>query len=304
MKKASISIVFSTIIFMMVMVFFTGNVWATDCLFINDGLVACYPFNGNADDGSGNSNHGTVYGATLRSDRFGNANSAYWFDGVDDYIKILSGPDIQGASQVTLTAWVKSNSVIGKDCTRVIEIGTTWEDSTALVLDTDTADCDGGLQGRVRGWIHANNIRQGEISTESNGINYNDDNWHFLVFTYNGSVTALYIDKVMEITGEASGIIDSPRIALIGAATFSSPTRDFFGGFIDDIRIYNRALSTSEIQQLYNEGNENCQKATYDSSTGQFHIPYVVVDGHDEYEVDLQKEWGRWSFILTGATPK
>jgi hypothetical protein len=55
---------------------------------LNDGLVAYYPFNGNANDKSGNGNHGTVHGATLTEDRFGNADSAYNFDGVYDYIEI------------------------------------------------------------------------------------------------------------------------------------------------------------------------------------------------------------------------
>ena len=50
------------------------------------GLVAHYPFNGNANDESGNGNDGTVVGATLTTDRFGSPNSAYSFDGVDDYI--------------------------------------------------------------------------------------------------------------------------------------------------------------------------------------------------------------------------
>ena len=48
---------------------------------INDGLVAYYPFNGNANDESGNGNHGIVDGAALSMDRFGNLNSAYLFDG-------------------------------------------------------------------------------------------------------------------------------------------------------------------------------------------------------------------------------
>jgi hypothetical protein len=53
---------------------------------LNDGLVAYYPFNGNANDASGNGHHGTVHGATLTEDRLRNQNSAYNFDGVDDYI--------------------------------------------------------------------------------------------------------------------------------------------------------------------------------------------------------------------------
>ena len=62
------------------MIFFCGNVQAG----LNDGLVANYPFNGNANDGSGNGNDGIVNGVTLTTDRFGNADSAYSFDGVDD----------------------------------------------------------------------------------------------------------------------------------------------------------------------------------------------------------------------------
>ena len=59
---------------------------------INDGLVAYYPFNGNANDESGNGHNGTINSATLTSDRFGNPNSAYSFDGVNDYIDIGSFP--------------------------------------------------------------------------------------------------------------------------------------------------------------------------------------------------------------------
>jgi len=58
------------------------------CGGVTEGLVACYPFDGNAMDASGNGNDGTVNGATLTEDRLGNADSAYNFDGVDDYIEI------------------------------------------------------------------------------------------------------------------------------------------------------------------------------------------------------------------------
>ena len=58
---------------------------------LSDGLVAYYPFNGNADDESGNGNNGKVNGATLTTDRNGNANSAYDFDGNDDFISATIG---------------------------------------------------------------------------------------------------------------------------------------------------------------------------------------------------------------------
>ncbi|RKY55315.1 MAG: hypothetical protein DRP89_03575, partial [Candidatus Neomarinimicrobiota bacterium] len=72
----------------------------------NNGLVAYYPFNGNANDESGNGNDGTVNGATLTTDRFGNENSAYSFDGVDDYIMVQDSPELQfGTNDFTIALW-------------------------------------------------------------------------------------------------------------------------------------------------------------------------------------------------------
>ena len=76
---------------------------------LTDGLVAYYPINGNANDESGNENHGTVHGATLVEDRFGNANSAYSFDGVDDIINLGSPQALDdvfdGVHDFTFSAW-------------------------------------------------------------------------------------------------------------------------------------------------------------------------------------------------------
>ena len=83
---------------------------------LNNGLVAWYPFDGNASDMSGNGNHGTVHGATLGIDRNGRANRAYSFDGVNDYIELesLKGDNFRFAfSNVTLSAWIKTTRSIG-----------------------------------------------------------------------------------------------------------------------------------------------------------------------------------------------
>ena len=74
-----------------------------------NGLVGYWPFNGNANDESGNGNNGTVNGATLTTDRFGNSNSAYSFDGINDYIGTnLSG--ITGQNSRTISFWFNSNN--------------------------------------------------------------------------------------------------------------------------------------------------------------------------------------------------
>ena len=71
-----------------------------------DGLVAYYPFNGNANDESKNENNGKVFGATLTKNRFGQLNSAYYFDGVDDYIKIENDESLNPES-ISVGVWVK-----------------------------------------------------------------------------------------------------------------------------------------------------------------------------------------------------
>ena len=85
---------------------------------LQSGLVAWYPFDGNASDMSGNGNHGTVNGATLGTDRHGQTDKAYSFDGVDDNI-IFSEINSLEAQSHTLSTWVNakfwSKDIISKD---------------------------------------------------------------------------------------------------------------------------------------------------------------------------------------------
>ncbi|MEZ4577795.1 MAG: hypothetical protein R2875_07210 [Desulfobacterales bacterium] len=96
MRKYNLGIFILTLAFL-----FCGSANAN----LNDGLVAFYPFNGNANDESGNGNNGTVYGAGLTADRHGNLNSAYNFDGINDYIDI--GNNVKPQFPITVSAWVK-----------------------------------------------------------------------------------------------------------------------------------------------------------------------------------------------------
>ena len=82
-------------------------------------MLAYYPFNGNANDTSGNDNHSIVQGASLAVDRFGNPDSAYSFDGVNDRIRVTNPSDGSldfGADQsFTLSAWVKTTSMLSSE---------------------------------------------------------------------------------------------------------------------------------------------------------------------------------------------
>ena len=78
------------------------------------GWLHVYPFNGNATDESGNGNNGTVYGATLTTDRFGNANKAYNFNGVNNYIEMPNSPSLNITDQIIISCWIQYDFV--SDC--------------------------------------------------------------------------------------------------------------------------------------------------------------------------------------------
>jgi hypothetical protein len=74
---------------------------------LSKSLVAYYPFNGNANDESGNRNHASVFGASLSLDRNKTINSAYYFNGTQDYIQLPSNQFMDGSGEVTVSAWYR-----------------------------------------------------------------------------------------------------------------------------------------------------------------------------------------------------
>jgi hypothetical protein len=231
---------------------------------LNNGLIAHYPFDGNADDASGNGYHGVVHGATLVPNRFGVPDSAYSFDGVNDYINVVPGPNLMGARQFAISAWVKSNGS-GKNCAFFIGIGSTNARIVSM-LGTPTNCGSFNFAGQFRSYISG-----GPEVISNDDVDYNDDQWHFFVFTYNGSRVELYIDAQLIATNAFSGEVTSPATAIIGSYF---DLNHAFGGIIDDIRIYNRALAEYEIKELF-YGCPQEQHATYSFVTNQLTIPFI-----------------------------
>ncbi|MBS1655247.1 MAG: hypothetical protein JSU05_10415, partial [Bacteroidetes bacterium] len=98
------------IVFFVSFLFFLSSDLSYCQINLNTGLVGYYPFNGNANDASGNNNNGlTQNGVQLTSDRFGNANSAYYFDGTDDYIKVTDNGSFS-TPNMSLVIWFQTES--------------------------------------------------------------------------------------------------------------------------------------------------------------------------------------------------
>ena len=209
-----------------------------------DGLVAYYPFNGNANDESGNGNNCAVTNCTLVSDRFNNLNRAYSFNGTSSRITGIANPAVLSLTQVTLSAWVKINGY-GKQFPRIIGVAPSGTSSEKYGMYFNIASAP-----RAFGFL----INPGPTTIWSQTLFSNDNVWHHLLITFDGNMTRFFIDNVLDKTVNSSltiGQFTSGHMVVIGGGSFTG--NDIFDGVIDDARIYNRALSNNEIQALYLE---------------------------------------------------
>lgn len=219
------------------------------------GLVAYYPFNGNANDESGNGNHGTVNGATLATDRFGNSDSAYEFDGSTNYISITNNPtiNIKTAASSTISFWLKHATQNNAKYMISKYKGSFGEPSYAIGT---------GSNGDSYSW-HEFTASNG-IQSRGN-IDLNDNQWHHITNVFkSGESVSLYVDGVLDVQHATAhtGSISNLRDLTIGCG---SNIAQHYNGDIDDIKIYNKALTLQEIQNLYNFNPLKIEK--FDTST-------------------------------------
>jgi hypothetical protein len=221
---------------------------------INDGLVAYYPFNGNANDESGNGNNGTVNGATLTNDRFGNANSAYYFDGINNTISIKNNQTLNPSSAMSVAAWIKPANITTNRYYEILRN----DGGYLLSFQENGTQLTFGLRT-----ISGNNI---ETDTPISAADYTDGQWHSIVGLYDGSNITIFKDGILIGSKSQTGYIQ-----VLGGGKLSigswSDRYEFFNGHIDDVRIYNRALSASEIQQLYRGGTCSSEVVKFTAGT-------------------------------------
>jgi hypothetical protein len=199
-------------------------------LYETSNLVAYYPFNGNANDESGNNLHGTVSGATLTTDRFGNPDSAYSFNG-NDIITVAHNDILNSSNELSFSVWIKPNSqqnamILGKS---------NYSNATNYLLRTKST---GFIQFEYKDFANSNSLP----------LIVNDWN-HVAVISDTDDSKMVFINGVLAAHTSASSPYGLVNDALtIGARTGA----EFFNGSIDDLRIYKSALTEEEVLSLYN----------------------------------------------------
>jgi len=208
----------------------------------DSGLVAYYPFNGNANDQSKYKKNGIVNGATLTTDRFGNQNSAYYFDGINNNIQIKDSLLI--SNNFTISFWANSENTSGK--------------STIL--------CDGSSNAGGNDFLI--NFRGNDLGIRADKnapLNYEDNSpatlqhldflnkWVQVVWTMTPTYSKVYVNGKLITQINQAGTnkgYHNPN-SYIGARHVWGNTDDFFHGKLDDIIMYNRVLTDAEISTLY-----------------------------------------------------
>jgi len=226
---------------------------------MGNGLVAYYPFNGNANDQSGNGNHGAINGATSTQDRSGTDAGAYSFDGNDDIIVPSSDALNFGTGDFTLALWLRPTDQSGND----------------HIIGKDTSDGTSTYSG-----YYFEHLANGQIRFATRNLisgtgpeNWLDSvslvtigEWVHITGKREDNVLRLYVNGVYDSSHSESQPTDVStdtafKIGRFDDISFSAR----FAGDIDDVVVYDRALSGAEIQALHSSGIDTDSDGMIDS---------------------------------------
>lgn len=205
--------------------------------------VGYWPFNNNTNDESGNNNHGTPTNVSFVEDRFGNSHSACEFDGTS--IIEANDESFDFDTQFSISFWIKTTST---------QTDERWFYKNDALPDRAwffSLNKDVSTLGQFTLFYSYDGTNYKYFNSTS--TDYNDGNWHHVVLTFDGNsgVIRIYKDNILD--GEdlsAYNTVNQNNKVL----TFSPLDKPGIG-IIDDVRIFSRALSSTEISELYNEEN-------------------------------------------------
>lgn len=209
---------------------------------ITTGLIAHWTFDdGTGTDVTGNGNNGVVNGAVPAA---GQVGGALEFDGVNDYVNV-DGLDVTG-SEITLTAWVNSDNLFNcsaGDCRIASKATGAGEQDHFIMISTTSS---GGSKLRFR--LKAGGSTQTLIASSGNIVT---GQWMHVAATYDGANMRVFVDGAeVGSVAKTGTIATNPTVPFwIGNNPPTAISRPW-DGKIDDVRLYNRALSPADIQEL------------------------------------------------------
>jgi hypothetical protein len=188
-------------------------------------LKGWWPFNGNANDESGNGNNGTPNGASLTVNRNGITNSAYNFDGVDDKIGLGS---FFNYTTFSISLWVKPGNQNGH----------------AVIIDNNHSGSNNWVFQTI-----SNFSNNGYNFGNSNEVLLSTNNWNHVILSYGSGFVRVYLNSSLVLETQMSLNYNSTPSLFLGY--WQVDNARFWKGVMDDIGIWDRALTQTEITALY-----------------------------------------------------
>lgn len=199
--------------------------------FVKGNLLAYYPFNGNANDASGNNRNGAVINAQPIADRNGNTNSAYHFDGATTSIQIPNDNGLNAQNAISLNFWMKIGAFYNRE-QYPISHGN-WMNRWKVSISN----------GRVR-WTVRTSSGIKDLDSETNIVL---DSVYNVTVVYNGTDMELYLNGELDAFAPFSGTIQTTALDLTIGQSVPNDNNYNFNGILDDIRLFDYGLSVQEI---------------------------------------------------------
>jgi len=228
MKNIKAALLFSALI--------TSSTVSAD---LTTGLLAYYPFNGNANEETGQYVDGILNGDA--SFKKGVIGQALYLDGNGDYVDLGNGLNLN--QKYSVSFWVKSEDLSRKYAAVLAKYETNGYGPYDFSLHYNKANL----------WV--SNGQGGALSVDSKA-NISKNIWAFVSYTVNSGQLSIYVNGRLSTTRTIPAMTkNNDRVTIGRQALMFSPYSDLeFKGYIDEVRIYNRSLSAAEINKLYNAG--------------------------------------------------
>jgi len=222
-----------------------GNLWSFTTTEVNDpNFISWWEFEGDANDSAGN-NHGTFMGgANIISDV--NRGLVLNLDGIDDYVEVADDDSLDfGTGSFSIAAWIKIEGDTAPSSSVHTIVGKrkpTGNKSQFIFCVRDVSE------------VLRFGTRDDSVSEVTGIAIISDGNWYNVAAVRNSNgMMELYVNGVLD-AGVSLPVRDVDNDAFLGIGTHSTQGVNYFNGLIDDVRIYDRALSAGEVQQLYQDG--------------------------------------------------
>ena len=216
---------------------------------LDDGLMAYYPFTGNAQDKTSKNSAGTISNAMLTTDAKGTSNSAYAFNGTDSYIAITPGDSIRKIRTVTIAVKIYSESFNNSNFIFLWGNNSSGYPKSKYLFNFSAVPTQSSAFFGVE---EPSYCYLSHLGTASTFVDITQNTWHTLIGIFNGTSIKMYLDGNLKdeqfVSYSFTTVCTDDQFILLGR-----PKTDYYTSFkgkIDELRIYNRELTQQEITRL------------------------------------------------------